>query len=61
MSHKKIIDIAYLTEYNVGMRNRQYTIRSIPPKVDLALRKRAQKTGKSLNEIALEALEKGRV
>jgi len=37
----------------------QYTIRSIPSHVDTALRQRAQKSGKSLNEVALEALAKG--
>jgi hypothetical protein len=41
------------------MNDTQYTIRSIPPKVDQALRKRAKKTGKSLNEVVLEALAKG--
>jgi hypothetical protein len=37
----------------------QYTIRSVPPKVDQALRKKAKKTGKSLNELVVEALTKG--
>jgi hypothetical protein len=41
------------------MNNTQYTIRSIPPKVDQALRSQAKKTGKSLNETAIEALAKG--
>lgn len=41
------------------MSNTQYTIRSIPPKVDQALRKKSQKTGKSLNEVVIEALTKG--
>jgi len=41
------------------MNDTQYTIRSIPSKVDQALRKRAKKTGKSLNEVVLEALAKG--
>jgi hypothetical protein len=41
------------------MRDTQYTIRSVPSKVDLVLRKRAKKTGKSLNEVVLEALAKG--
>ncbi|MHB8264249.1 MAG: FitA-like ribbon-helix-helix domain-containing protein [Acidimicrobiales bacterium] len=41
------------------MKSIQYTIRSIPPKVDRALRIRAHKTGKSLNEVAIEALAKG--
>ncbi len=38
------------------MNSRQYTIRSIPPNVDKALRRRAQKTGKSLNEVVIEVL-----
>ncbi len=41
------------------MNNSQYTIRSIPPKVDAALRQQARKTGKSLNEVAIDALAKG--
>ena len=34
----------------------QYTIRAVPPKVDQAFRSRAHKTGKSLNEVVLDAL-----
>jgi hypothetical protein len=45
--------------YTVGMNDSQYTIRYVPAKVDLVLRNRAKKTGKSLNEVALEALAKG--
>ena len=37
----------------------QYTIRSIPPKLDSLLRQRAQKSGKSLNDVVIETLEKG--
>ncbi len=37
----------------------QYTIRSIPSKLDVALRHRAQKTGKSLNEVLVETLAIG--
>ncbi len=37
----------------------QYTIRSIPPKLDTTLRRRAQKTGKSLNEVLIEVLAIG--
>jgi len=37
----------------------QYTVRSIPPRLDSVLRRRAQKTSKSLNEVVIEALEKG--
>lgn len=54
-----IIETAGNYVYNECMNNTQYTIRSIPAKVDQALRKRAKKTGKSLNEVALEALAKG--
>jgi hypothetical protein len=35
----------------------QYTIRSVPARVDRALRKKAQARGVSLNRLALEALE----
>ena len=41
------------------MNSKQYTIRSVPNKVDLLLRKRARKTGQSLNKVSLEALAKG--
>jgi hypothetical protein len=41
------------------MKSTQYTIRSIPPKLDIALRHRAQKTGKSLNEVLIETLAIG--
>jgi len=37
----------------------QYTIRNVPETVDSALRKAAQTQGKSLNEIAIEALTRG--
>lgn len=37
----------------------QYTIRSVPPTVDRALRERARRQGKSINEVALEALRRG--
>jgi len=37
----------------------QYTIRNIPDTVDAALRKAAQIQGKSLNEVAIEALARG--
>ena len=41
------------------MNTKQYTIRAVPHKVDEALRRKAQKTGKTLNEVAVEALTKG--
>jgi hypothetical protein len=37
----------------------QYTIRGIPETVDAALRERARALGKSLNEVAIEALAEG--
>jgi plasmid stability protein len=37
----------------------QYTIRSIPAHVDRALRERSARESKSLNEVAIEALERG--
>src|ERR1700742_654212 len=52
------IDNAYILAYTVGM-STQYTIRSIPPKLDKTLRNQASKTGKSLNEVVLESLAKG--
>ncbi|HUB18301.1 MAG TPA: hypothetical protein VL990_06680 [Acidobacteriaceae bacterium] len=37
----------------------QYTIRNVPGALDSALRRRAQEQGKSLNEVAVEALARG--
>jgi hypothetical protein len=37
----------------------QYTIRGIPPVIDEAVRERAKAEGKSLNEVAVEALADG--
>ena len=37
----------------------QYTIRKVPDSLDEALRKAARERGKSLNEIAIEALARG--
>lgn len=37
----------------------QYTIRGIPPSLDTAIRERARAEGKSLNQVALEALREG--
>jgi len=41
------------------MNSIQYTIRSIPAKLDQALRQRSKATGKSLNDIVIATLEKG--
>lgn len=37
----------------------QYTLRNVPPSVDALLRRRARAAGKSLNEVALDALARG--
>jgi len=37
----------------------QYTLRGIPPALDEAVRERAKAEGKSLNEVAVEALAEG--
>ncbi len=37
----------------------QYTIRNVPKVVDRALRRRAARQAKSLNEVAVEALARG--
>lgn len=37
----------------------QYTIRNVPDTLDEALRKAARERGKSLNEVAIEALARG--
>jgi plasmid stability protein len=42
--------------YNVCM---QYTIRNVPDTLDEALRRAARESGKSLNEVAIEALARG--
>jgi len=37
----------------------QYTIRNIPDPLDAALRRSAREQGKSLNDVAIEALARG--
>lgn len=44
------------TTYNPCM---QYTIRNVPDHLDAALRVAAREQGKSLNEVAIEALARG--
>jgi plasmid stability protein len=36
----------------------QYTLRNIPPEVDRALREKARREGRSLNDVAIEALRR---
>ncbi len=44
------------TAYNQCM---QYTIRNVPATLDAALRRAVREQGKSLNEVAVEALARG--
>jgi hypothetical protein len=44
------------TAYNMSM---QYTLRNVPDTLDEALRRVAREQGKSLNEVAIEALARG--
>jgi hypothetical protein len=37
----------------------QYTLRKVPREVDKALRQKAKQEGKSLNQVAVEALARG--
>lgn len=37
----------------------QYTIRNVPPELDRAIKARAQKLGRSVNQVALELLGQG--
>jgi plasmid stability protein len=39
-----------------SQRDKQYTIRGVPSRVDQALRRRAKREGKSLNQVTVEAL-----
>lgn len=41
------------------MKSIQYTIRSVPPKIDQRLRARAKQSGRSLNQVVVETLAKG--
>ena len=51
-----MLALAACTAYNVCM---QYTIRNVPDALDEALRRVARERGKSLNEVAIEALARG--
>jgi hypothetical protein len=42
-----------------GRANAQFTVRAVPKAVDEALRERARKEGKSLNQVLVEALKRG--
>ena len=52
----ELLAIDACNAYNECM---QYTIRNVPRTLDEALRKAARERGKSLNELAIEALARG--
>jgi len=52
----RVLAMSACIAYNVCM---QYTIRNVPNYLDAALRVSAQEQGKSLNEVAIEALARG--
>ncbi len=45
--------------YSAGMKTKQYTIRGVPPAVDRVVRGRARETHQSLNDVILNALQRG--
>jgi hypothetical protein len=51
-----VLALLACTAYNGRM---QYTIRNIPQTLDEALRRISRERGKSLNEVAIEALARG--
>lgn len=55
------VDVHAKYAYTAGMDKRllQHTLRRVPPRVDAELRRRAAEERKSLNEVALQALERG--
>src|SRR5438046_1241477 len=54
------VDMPALLDYCVGMKSRrvQYTIRGIPSEVDQALKRKARRAQKSVNELAVAALRR---
>ena len=43
----------------MALHSKQYTIRNIPIRVDRVLRRRAKESGKSFNQVVVEALAEG--
>ncbi len=52
------VDCLHQCAYNAFMAMNQYTIRSVPDRIDRELRRRAGEEQKSLNAVIIEALEK---
>lgn len=55
---RKWLDSVCIFVYTVYMSSIQYTIRNIPEPVNRVLRQRAKRTGKSFNQILIEALQR---
>jgi plasmid stability protein len=55
-SFRSVLAFLACIAYNVCM---QYTIRNVPHNLDEALRRAAREQGKSLNDVAIEALARG--
>jgi plasmid stability protein len=53
---KALLALVACIAYNICM---QYTIRNVPDHLDAALRRKAREQGKSLNDVAIEALVQG--
>ncbi len=56
LSASWVLAVAACSAYNYCM---QYTVRNVPERLDAALRRTAREQGKSLNEVAVEALARG--
>lgn len=59
---KALLACLHRCAYTAGMAKQarlQYTIRGVPAQVDRALRAQARATGRSVNQVALEALARG--
>jgi len=56
LSELRVLAYSACIAYNRCM---QYTIRKVPDFLDAALRRRAREQGRSLNEVAIEALARG--
>ena len=53
------IDMNAVNAYNACMKEIQYTIRRISPRLDMLIKERAGREGKSVNETVLEVLKSG--
>jgi plasmid stability protein len=61
VAHRPATESPLLAFYACNAYNKcmQYTIRNVPDTLDEALRRAARERGKSLNEVAIEALARG--